>query len=88
MTAAAAVLFHHDAQIFHHLHGRVGRRERGVQPLSHALDGEARHHRQHFEQAIARGSRLGGLQQPLAVGRDIKLFFNTMSRNERSLSYL
>ena len=34
---------------------RMGGRKAGIQALTHLLDGEARHHRQHFEPPVAGG---------------------------------
>ncbi|MFZ3125391.1 MAG: hypothetical protein WA129_09845, partial [Acidovorax sp.] len=47
---------------------RRRRGEAGIQLLPHALYGEARHHRQHLEQPVARRAGLGRLQQAPAVG--------------------
>ena len=57
-----------DTQIFQRLDGCRGGRKAGIELPANALNGEARHHRQHFKQSLTRWPRLWRLQQAFAVG--------------------
>ncbi len=84
LVAVTSVLFlarhfHHDTQIFQHLNRSRRCRKARVQLLANAFDREARHHRQHFKQAVARRVGLGRLQQALAVSCHQTRHFNDVA---------